>query len=161
MKNIHILWALPLILVSAALTACNSCSRQPQPPVVPSAVPSEVVSVAPVPSTPPPPVQPPPAVLEVLPVSAKAGGPTGCLTMQSRAPGMPWNLPYPHQLVVSTTPPVDCGFFPALQAGGWRTAFCLEGNERKPAKLYLMTHGADIVVRINDSAPSTFLGACP
>lgn len=78
------------------------------------------------------------------------------LTSKSMADGG-WSVPYPHRLIIQREEDrdkvdLDCGFFPTLQGGKWRLAYCLEDDKRVPRKLYLLTQKKNIVVQVDSHA---------
>ena len=66
-----------------------------------------------------------------------------CAVITSRTAAMehekPWGKPFPYQLQIvgEDTLYVDCGFFPAIHEDGFRTAYCLSGEDRVPERLYI------------------------
>lgn len=115
------------------------------PSVVPSAAPSTSSSSESVVESPTAPL----TVLDVVPESASWTDSVGCLRMASRVAGKTWRLPYPHHLTLEPGS-LDCGFFSNVQQSGWRTAYCLEGNQRVPARLFLEVSGDVLYVRVNE-----------
>lgn len=146
MNNLK-LGLLPVILIAASMNTGCRCSHDPEPVLVtPEPLPTASASAtssspapAPVPSAQPP-VEPV-TVLELLPEHAVYVSGAKRAVLDSRAAAQAadreWDLPYPYQLTITgDAVSVDCGFFPTLQ-GTWRTAYCLEDNDRHPQKLYI------------------------
>jgi hypothetical protein len=164
-----ILWAVALkILIiaafsSALLTAISMLAYPPKPPT-PTSSSSALVKAPEPPPAPSASAAPVPKetlqVLQEIPAQASYKG-AGCLSLKTRVAVQSWNLPYPHQVTITGARPLDCGFFPKVQPDGWRTAFCLRGNERVPTKLFLLVDGPTLSVTTGSEDFGSFTaGTC-
>lgn len=131
----------------APTSSSSALGKAPEPSPAPSAsavpVPKETLQV-----------------LQEIPAQASYKG-AGCLSLKTRVAVQSWNLPYPHQVTVTGARPLDCGFFPKVQPDGWRTAFCLRGNERVPTKLFLLVDGPTLSVTAGSEDFGSFTaGTC-
>lgn len=100
-------------------------------------------------SVPAPPAPIPAPQWQVVEDLGAVKGTWGALSLKARVDGGVWRIPYPWHL---TTPNHDCGVFPTLHEGAWRSAFCVAGGVRTPVKLTLKTRESALLVQIDDEA---------
>lgn len=95
-----------------------------------------------------------------LPGDACYAGKDGSLRITSREfavrTGLPWVTPYPYQLSATR---IDCGFFSDMHGdprvgGGWRVAYCRNGEDRVVRKLFLWEQSDSLVVQLEDEETS-------
>ena len=75
-----------------------------------------------------------------------------CLSITSKkAADGGWTIPYANHLAVKegATVVLDCGFFDKHH-DGWRVAYCLDGDTRKPRRLYFLKQGDELAVQVDE-----------
>jgi len=121
-----------LLAVAAVIAALNIEARGADTPTCPS---TSASSTASTPDSGAPDAGGVEVTWSPIPEDDVLVGAYGCARITSRENSEDWAYPYPWRIEIQK---VDCFFFPKPHGEKkWRTAFCLEDDERKSMKLYL------------------------